>query len=187
MEDYLADQKANLKSLLTVNQILSISIIMVIQKNAFVDANPVIVFENKIILAKRTKNIVGGGQWHLPGGRVFFNETFATTLKRVALNKTNLRIELFYPSLRESLVGIYDNPKRDPREHVIGLAFLCRIQGGETKPGHKVDEVKSFSMFEIKDLQIAFDHRKMVEDAFVILKERNLKKARNARAYLYPR
>jgi len=146
---------------------------MVIQNNAYVDINPVIITsENKIILAKRTKNIVGGGQWHLPGGRVIFNETFETTLKRVAFKKTNLKIELLCPSLKESLVGIYDNPKRDPREHVIGLAFLCKVVSGETKPGHKVEEVKSFSEFEVEGLQIAFDHRKMVDDAFVILKER---------------
>lgn len=145
---------------------------MVIQKNAYVDINPVIVTsENKIILAKRIKNIVGGEQWHLPGGRVLFGETFRMTLKRVAFNKTNLQIELLYPSLKESLVGIYDNPERDPREHVIGLAFLCKAKNGEPKPGHKVEEVRSFSEFEVKDLQIAFDHSKMVDDAFAILKE----------------
>jgi len=81
------------------------------QKNAYVDVNPVIVTsEGKIILAKRIKDIVGGGKWHLPGGRVQFKETFETTLKRVAFTKTNLKVELFYPSLKESLVGIYDDP-----------------------------------------------------------------------------
>jgi hypothetical protein len=44
---------------------------------------------------------------------------------------------------------------------------------GETKPGAKVDEVKSFSEAEIKKLDIAFDHEKAVEDAFSSL--RNLK------------
>lgn len=144
---------------------------MAIQKNAYVDVNPVIITsEDKIILAKRTKNIVEGGLWHLPGGRVLFNETFEMTLKRVALNKTSLLVALLYPTLKESLVGIYDDPKRDPREHVIGLAFLCRIVGGATKPGDKVEEVKSFSEFEIKDLEIAFDHRKMIEDASKLLR-----------------
>jgi ADP-ribose pyrophosphatase YjhB (NUDIX family) len=146
---------------------------MAIQKNAYMDINPVIITnENQIIFAKRTKNIVGGGQWHLPGGRVLLNETFEMTLKRVAFDKTNLQIELLYPSLKESLVGIYDDPKRDPREHVIGLAFLCKIVSGKIKPGHKVDEVKGFSLFEIKHLKIAFDHKKMVEDASDIVKER---------------
>jgi len=144
------------------------------QKNAYVDVNPVIVTsDGKIVLAKRIKGIVGGGRWHLPGGRVQFKETFEIALKRVAFVKTNLKVELFYHSLKESLVGIYDAPERDTREHVISIAFLCKIVDGETKPGAKVDAVKIFSRAETKNLEIAFDHRKTVEDAFSILKKLN--------------
>ena len=140
------------------------------QKNAYVDVNPVIVTqEGKIILAKRRKGIVGGGKWHLPGGRVQFKETFETTLKRVAFAKTNLKVMLFSPSLTESLVGIYDDPERDPREHVVSIAFLCKIVDGEAKPGANVDSVKSFSKTEIKNLEIAFDHGKTIADAFAII------------------
>jgi ADP-ribose pyrophosphatase YjhB (NUDIX family) len=94
------------------------------QKNAYIDANPVIVTsDDKIVLAKRMKGIVGGGKWHLPGGRVQFKETLEATLKRVAITKTNLKVKLFYPSLKESLVGIYDDPEREPpgtrRKHGI--------------------------------------------------------------------
>ncbi len=136
------------------------------------DVNPVIVTsDGKIVLAKRVKGIVGGGKWHLPGGRVQFKETFESALKRVTFVKTNLKVELFYPSLKESLVGIYDDPERDPREHVVSIAFLCKIVDGETKPGAKVDEVKSFSEAEIKKLDIAFDHEKAVEDAFSSLRD----------------
>lgn len=147
---------------------------MTTQKNAYIDANPVIVTsEGKIVLAKRIKGIVGGGKWHLPGGRVQFKETLETTLKRVALTKTNLKVKLFYPSLKESLVGLYDDPERDPREHVISIAFLCKIADGETKPGAKVDAVNSFSETETKNLEIAFDHNRTVEDAFSMLKNLN--------------
>ncbi len=140
------------------------------QKYAYVDVNPVIVTsEGKIVLAKRTKGIVGGGKWHLPGGRVQYKETFEATLKRVALAKTNLKVELLHPSLKESLVGIYDDPERDPREHVVSIAFLCRIVDGKAKAGAKVNAVKSFSNIEIKNLEIAFDHRKTVDDAFAII------------------
>ncbi len=128
---------------------------MTTQKNAYVDVNPVIVTsEGKIVLAKRRKGLVGGGRWHLPGGRVQYKETFETTLKRVAFAKTNLKVELFYPSLKESLVGIYDDPERDPREHVVSIAFLCKIVDGEGKPGANVDAVKSFSDAETKKLEL---------------------------------
>jgi ADP-ribose pyrophosphatase YjhB (NUDIX family) len=144
------------------------------QKNAYIDVNPVIVTsDGKIVLAKRVQGIVEGGKWHLPGGRVQFKETLEATLKRVALAKTNLKVKLFYPSLKESLVGIYDDPERDPREHVISLAFLCKIADGETKPGAKVDAVNSFSEEETKNLEIAFDHNKTVKDTFSMLKSLN--------------
>ena len=143
------------------------------QKSAYVDINPAIVIPNcKIILAKRKIGITEGGKWHLPGGRVQLKETLVETLKRISFVKTNLRVTLFYPSLKESLVGIYDDPNRDPREHVISIAFFCKIINGDIIPGTKVDEVKSFSEMEIKDLDIAFDHRKTLNDAFVILKDR---------------
>jgi 8-oxo-dGTP diphosphatase len=140
------------------------------QKNAYIDVNPVIVTkDNKIVLAKRIKEIVEGGKWHLPGGRVQYKETLETSLKRLAKTKTNLKIELFYPSLKQSIVGIYDNPERDPREHVISIAVLCKPVDGELKPGPKVDAVKSFSLEETKKVEVAFDHRRTVEDAFSML------------------
>ena len=78
---------------------------MTIQKNAYVDVNPVIVTADyKIVLAKRKKGFVGGGKWHLPGGRVQVKETLENTLKTIAFAKINLRIKLFYPSLNESLL-----------------------------------------------------------------------------------
>ena len=143
---------------------------MTTQKNAYIDVNPVIVTkDNKIVLAKRTKETVEGGKWHLPGGRVQYKETLETSLKRLATTKTNLKIELFYPSLKQSLVGIYDNPERDPREHVISIALLCKTVNGEPKPGTKVDSVKAFSLEETKKVEVAFDHRRTVEDAFLML------------------
>lgn len=147
---------------------------MSLQKSAYVDVNPVIVADGlKIVLAKRRLGIVGGGKWHLPGGRVRFKETILDTLKRVSFAKTNIEVDLFYPNLKESLVGIYDDPLRDPREHVISLAFLCRIKSGKIKPGEKVDSVRSFSEEQIGDLEMAFDHRKTAEDAFATIKNLN--------------
>ena len=140
---------------------------MISQKNAFIDVNPAILSSNeKIVLAKRKTELVEGGRWHLPGGRVQYLETFQTTLKRVAFFKTNLRIELFFPSLMKSLVGIYDDPNRDPREHVVSLAFLCKIVGGKVKAGANVELVEAFSKAQVEELEIAFDNKKSIYDTF---------------------
>jgi ADP-ribose pyrophosphatase YjhB (NUDIX family) len=144
---------------------------MSLQKSAYVDVNPVIVTDGrKIVLARRRLGIVGGGMWHLPGGRVWFKETILDTLKRVSFAKTNIEVDLFYPDLKESLVGIYDDPLRDPREHVMSLAFLCKIKSGKIKSGENVDSVGSFSEEQIGDLEIAFDHRETAKDAFATIR-----------------
>lgn len=149
---------------------------MVIQKNAFIDVNPIIITsENKIVLAKRKIELVEGGKWHLPGGRVRFNETFRTTLKRMAFAKTNLEVKLIFGSLKENLVGIYDYPNRDPREHVVSLSFLCKVVSGQINPGDQVDLVKSFNETEVEMLEIAFDHKKTIKDAFDILEKMEVK------------
>lgn len=72
-----------------------------------------------------------------------------------------MKIELLYPSLKESLVGIYDDPKRDPREHVVSLAFLCKMVDGEPKAGAKVDAVESFSEEEIKSWKLPSTTKKL--------------------------
>jgi len=100
----------------------------------------------------------------------FFSSS--ATLFRSLLNKLQQDLTV-PPNLRcsgESLVGIYDDPDRDPREHVISIAFLCRIADGETKPGAKVDAVNSVSEAETKNLEIAFDRNKTVKYAFSMLK-----------------
>lgn len=142
------------------------------QKSAFIDVNPVIMSSSgEIMLAKRKREIFAGGLWHLPGGRVFFKETFRDAIRRVAFAKTNLKIELLFSTLKDSLVGIYDDPNRDPREHVVSLAFFCKVLGGKTTPGKKVELVKYFSEIQIDELKIAFDHGKTIRDAFNILKQ----------------
>ena len=41
------------------------------QKNAYIDVNPAIVTSDyRLVLAKRTQTIVGGGKWHHPRGHL---------------------------------------------------------------------------------------------------------------------
>ena len=120
-------------------------------------------------MPKEKKALLGEENGILPVGGVQFKETLEATLKRVAFIKTNLKIELFYRSLEESLVGFYDDPERDLREHMISIEFLCRVVRGKGKPGAKVDIVESFSEAEVKNLEIAFDYRKTIEDVFTMV------------------
>jgi len=140
---------------------------------ATLDVNPVIVTpEKKVVLAKRISSVQDGGKWSMPGGKIFVGERIENTLKRISYLKTGLTIELMFPTLNQSLVGVYDDPGRDPRAHVVGVTFLCRKVSGEIKAGGNSDEVKAFSEEEIKSLPLAFDHEEVLKDAFRIMREK---------------
>lgn len=137
------------------------------------DVNPmVITADGKIVLAKRIPSVQDGGKWSMPGGKVFIGERIETTLKRITRLKTGLEVELMFPTLNESLVGVQDDPMRDPRAHVVGITFLCKVVGGEMKTGGNSEGVGAFSSEEIKDLDFAFGHEGVLKDALRILRDK---------------
>ena len=137
------------------------------EKYPTVHVDPVIITDDyKVVLALRSEELEEGGKWHLPGGQVLFGETIIEALRRYALNKTGLKVDFYFPSEKESLVGVYANPKRDRRGHFVALVYLCKVVGGEAKPGKNMKDVRAFSKDELNDLEIGWDHREMIEDAF---------------------
>jgi len=140
------------------------------EKYPTVHVDPVIITENyRVVLALRAEDVEGGGKWHLPGGQVLYGDTILDALKRYALRKTGLEIDFYYNSEKKSLVGAYTNPKRDRRGHYVALVYLCRIVGGELKPGENMKDVRLFPKNEIYNLDIGWDHGEMIEDAFRML------------------
>ena len=138
------------------------------------DINPLIVDDKKILLAKRISTVQYGNTWHMPGGKVFINERFLESLKRMTKLKTNLEIDYLFNGTNESVVGVYDDPKRDPREHVVGITFFCKVLSGDLKPGGNCSEVKFFSENELQSLDTAFGHDYMLADGVKKLRQKNL-------------
>lgn len=63
------------------------------------------------------------GCYALPGGFVEIGETVEEAAIREAWEETGLDINLL------GLVGVYSDPARDPRGHVVSVAFLARGSG----------------------------------------------------------
>ncbi len=83
-------------------------------------------------------------------------ETVEAAAAREAREETGLVIELL------GLVGIYSNPARDPRGHVVSAAFLARGRG-ELQAG---SDARTAQVFSLKSLPpLAFDHDKIISDA----------------------
>ena len=124
----------------------------------------VILFQIGIVLIKRD-NPPFAGSYALPGGFVEVNETVEAAAAREACEETGLAIELL------GLVGIYSNPARDPRGHVVSVAFLAR-GSGDLKAGSDARSARVFALMGLPPL--AFDHDKIISDALSLAKSQSI-------------
>ena len=125
-------------------------------KNPALTVDAVIVKGGKIVLIKR-KEEPFQGQYALPGGFVEYGETVEAALRREVLEETGLAVDV------SSLVGIYSDPHRDPRGHVVTAAFAAIIVNGVLASGSDAAEATFWGITNLPPL--AFDHAKIIQDA----------------------
>ncbi|MDK2795439.1 MAG: 8-oxo-dGTP diphosphatase [Archaeoglobaceae archaeon] len=116
----------------------------------------IIPYAGKIVLIKR-KNEPYKNYYALPGGIVEYGETVENAVLREVKEETGLEGKI------HSLVGVYSDPKRDPRGHFVSVCFIVLSTGGELRSGTDAKEVSLFSLDKLPKL--AFDHERMIKDA----------------------
>jgi len=116
----------------------------------------VIFMGGKVLLLKRSIKPYRG-YWTLPGGHVRFGETVNEAVHREIKEETGLDVKI------NKMVGIYSDPKRDPRGHLITIAYLLKPIGGEMKPDE--EEASDMRFFRNLPKNIGFDHRKIIIDS----------------------
>jgi 8-oxo-dGTP diphosphatase len=115
----------------------------------------VIFFEGGVVLIKR-KNPPFQGCYALPGGFVEIGESTEEAVVREAREETGLVIDLV------GLVGVYSDPHRDPRGHVVSVCYFSKGSGSLVSGS----DARSSGVFHLDDLpMLAFDHDKMIGDA----------------------
>ncbi len=121
-----------------------------------VPAVDVIIETNKgILLIERNHEPFG---WAIPGGHIEYGESAETAAVREAKEETSLDVKLI------RLLGVYSDPKRDPRKHTISMVYVAKSEGVP-----KADsDAKSFKIYTKDNLpeNLCFDHKKILEDYF---------------------
>jgi len=109
-----------------------------------------------IVLVKRAHDPYKG-KWALPGGFVRYGEMVEDAAVREAEEETSLKVKL------RKIVGVYSDPSRDPRGHVVSVCFLAaRING---RPLAKGDAAEARIFKDIPWGELAFDHSRILRDA----------------------
>ena len=124
-------------------------------KSPKITADGAILKDGKILLIKR-KNNPFKNKWALPGGFVEYNERVEDACIREILEETGLRTKII------ELIGIYSDPNRDPRGHVITAVYMLEIDSGEVKGGDDALDAKFFDLDNLPDL--SFDHDVIIRD-----------------------
>jgi 8-oxo-dGTP diphosphatase len=97
------------------------------------------------------------GQYALPGGFVEIGETVETACCRELKEETGVGVRDL------KLVGVYSDPKRDPRGHTCSVAYLARVDGAEPSAGD--DAAAAGWVADWRSVKLAFDHADILADA----------------------
>ncbi|MBL0060111.1 MAG: NUDIX hydrolase [bacterium] len=123
-------------------------------KNPAPTADVVAIRDSQVLMILRRNPPEG---WALPGGFIEYGETAEHAAARELHEETGL----LATSLR--LVGVYSDPERDTRYHTITVAFAAEVSG-RLEAGDDALDARWFPLDALPE-QIAFDHRKVINDA----------------------
>lgn len=112
---------------------------------------------SKILMIRRKKDPFKA-RLALPGGFIDEGETAEEAVKREALEETSLEVEPI------EILGVYSDPKRDPRKHVMSVVFIGIITGGTLKPGDDAQDLEWRELDKLDSAELAFDHLQIIRD-----------------------
>ena len=122
-------------------------------KNPIPTVDVIIEIGQGIVLIRR-KNPPHG--WALPGGFMDVGETAEAAARREAKEETGLTVQL------QTLLSVYSDPARDPRQHTMTVAYIAQSEGEPVG----MDDAAEAKIFQLDALPspIVFDHAQIIAD-----------------------
>ena len=134
---------------------------MAINKTPLLTVDCIVIYNNSVLLIKR-KNPPYKNFLALPGGFVDIGETVEDACVRELYEETSLKLK---PS-QIKLVGVYSKPGRDPRRNTIAIAYSVIIKNKiRVTAGDDAATAEFISNWKKK--RLAFDHKTIINDAFL--------------------
>ena len=112
---------------------------------------------SEVLLIKR-KNEPFKDHLALPGGFVNQGEKVETAALREVSEETSLEIEPV------DILGVYSDPKRDPRRHILTVVFIGIILKSVSNPKDDSSAIQWIQLDDIQKKDIAFDHKQILSD-----------------------
>jgi 8-oxo-dGTP diphosphatase len=122
----------------------------------------VILERDSNVLMVRRKNDPFKDRLALPGGFVNEGETVEDAMRREAMEETSLEV---FPV---DILGVYSDPRRDPRKHIVTVVFVGTIASGEIRANDDAASIEWIQLSSVDNLQqqnqLAFDHAQILRD-----------------------
>ena len=115
--------------------------------------------ENHEFILIQRKNDPFENSWALPGGFVDYGETTEDAAIREAKEETSIDVKII------GLLNVYSDPDRDPRRHTVSVTYLARGNFDDANADDDAKDIRVCSFDDLKELNIAFDHMTILEDA----------------------
>lgn len=125
-----------------------------LEKGPFTTVDAIIEINDGIVVIQRSNPPFG---FALPGGFVDYGESLEDAVVREMKEETGLDLEALKQFHTYSAYG------RDPRFHTIATVFIAKAKG-KPKAGDDAAGLKVIKLSETKNLDFAFDHKKIIED-----------------------
>ncbi len=126
-------------------------------KNPIPTVDAIIQKSSSILLVKRKKDPYKN-QFALPGGFVNEGETIEEAIKREVYEETSLEVHPI------DILGVYSDPTRDPRGHMMTVVFIVLMIRGTPTAGDDAKDISWIPIEKLNDIKIAFDHKLVIHD-----------------------